>query len=232
MKKTNLLVALLGAAAILVTSATSLMAFSFGVGVVGGGTHLEATGTETTRTDTGQNAGATESATEDGQGVFTSAYAQIQVGSGWTLGVDYIFGEVKLDGKSCGIDDLLVDNATNAAGCNKAEAILDNHFTVYAETPGFTPLGLFLKVGYADMDVTTNEELFTGGTYGNASMNGTVGGIGFKHGDPDGGFQTKLEFLYADYDKIEIASSSSSSGTKVSADPETWSVKFGIGYNF
>ena len=233
MKKSNLLAALVGASAIVLASATSVMAFSYGIGLFGGATHLEATGTETTRTDTGQNTGATETATEDGQGVVTSAYAQIQVGSGWTLGVDYIFGEVTLDGTSCGIVDQLAGALSGSPpACNYAEAILDNHLTLFVETPGFTPLGLFLKAGYSDMDVTTNEELMTGGTYGNASVNGAMYGIGFKHGDPQGGFQTKLEFQYTDYDRIELSSVSSTSGTKVTADSETWTAKFGVGYNF
>ena len=37
--------------------------------------------------------------------------------------------------------------------------MIENINTMYIETPGFTPLGIFLKAGWSEMDVRTKEDL-------------------------------------------------------------------------
>ena len=148
---------------------------------------MEATGTETQKKGEGNgNAGAVQSATNDGQGMLGSAYGQIVFmegtfgeGNGFAIGYEHVWGEAKVDGTSANVIDAhAVDTSTQ--GNNYAEGVISDLNTIFIETPGFTPLGLYLKAGYAEMDVTSNEALDTGGVYGNTSADGVVYGFGFK----------------------------------------------------
>ena len=226
MKKIRL-TALVSAIAIYFGAATSLMAFSFGGGFSGGASYLEVTGTETLR-----SSDAEQSATEGGAGAMPSAYIQAQFFGGWTIGAEYIFGSVKIQDSSDNVTDLFAAEASES-GRQLVEGIVDDFRTYYIETPGFTPLGIYLKAGYSEADVTTNEELVTDGTYGNGGIDGATWGFGFKKGDPDGGWQIKTEFNYTDWSSLTLNNDSDSTGTsRVKVVPETWTAKLGIGYNF
>ena len=209
---------------------TSLMAFSFGVGGSFGGTHIEVEGTETLKTSN-----ATQAAKEDAQAPLGSAYAQIIVGEGYfgegngfALGYEHIFGEGSKKQRAEGVIDLHAADA-QTVGTQYAEVVFKNLNNIFLETPGFTVLGIYLKAGWADMDIVTKEDLVTGGSWGDASTDGPVYGFGFKKSA--GGFQVKTEFNYTDWDKISLSSSSDTSST-IDATPEQWSVKLGVGYNF
>ena len=236
----NILASLAAATLMLAGFTTSASAISFGFGVTGGGTHMEATGTETQNaggaSDAG-NAGATQSATNDGQGMLSSAYGQIVFmedtfgeGNGFAIGYEHVWGEAKVSGTSANVvDEHAVDTSTQ--GNNYAEGVISNLNTIFIETPGFTPLGLYLKAGYAEMDVTTNEALDTGGSYGNTTADGVVYGFGFKKAA--GGFQVKTEFNYTEWDTISLSNNATVAGAdNITADVENWTAKFGIGYLF
>jgi hypothetical protein len=104
--------------------------------------------------------------------------------------------------------------------------------TIFIETPGLTPLGIFLKAGWSEMDIKTNEELFTGGSYGDGSVDGAMVGIGFKKSV--GHFQIKTKFNYTDWDSLKLTNvgTATTGATSVTATPEVWSGKIGIGINF
>ncbi len=224
-------VAFIGAVALMLSAlTTSLMAFSFGVGGSFGATHVEIDGTETLKTSS-----ATQTAKEDAQAPLGSAYAQMIVGegtfgegNGFAIGYEHIFGQGKRSQKTDNVTDVRADEVS-ATGSQYAEVVFKNFHNVFVETPGFTVLGLYLKAGWADMDIITNEDLVTQGTWPDASSDGPMYGFGFKKSA--GGFQVKTEFSYTDWDKISISSSSDTAST-IDATPEQWSFKFGVGYNF
>ena len=238
-KRINSILASLAAATLMLAGfTTSASAISFGFGVTGGGTHMEATGTETLKKGEGNgNAGATQSATNDGQGMLSSAYGQVIFmedtfgeGNGFAIGYEHVWGEAKVSGTSANVIDAhAVDTTTQ--GNNYAEGVISDLNTIFIETPGFTPLGLYLKAGYAEMDVTTNEALDTGGSYGNTTADGVVYGFGFKKAA--GGFQVKTEFNYTEWDSISLSNNATvAGGDNITADVENWTAKFGIGYLF
>ena len=240
-KRINSILASLAAATLMLAGfTTSASAISFGFGVTGGGTHMEATGTETQNaggaSDAGP-AGAVQSATNDGQGMLGSAYGQIVFmegtfgeGNGFAIGYEHVWGEAKVSGTSANVIDTHAAEATTQ-GNNYAEGVISDLNTIFIETPGFTPLGLYLKAGYAEMDVTTNEALDTGGSYGNTTADGVVYGFGFKKAA--GGFQVKTEFNYTEWDTISLSNNATVAGAdNITADVENWTAKFGIGYLF
>ena len=80
--------------------------------------------------------------------------------------------------------------------------------------------------------IITSEELFTGGTYGDATVDGATYGFGFRS-KASRGFQTKVEFNYTDWDKVTLTNTNDSAAdTIVTATPEVWSAKIAVGYNY
>ena len=229
------LVSLASAVVLFFGLSTSAMAVSLGFGVSGGATHAEFEGAETIKEN---NSKSTRH--EEAQGVLGSAYVQLVVGedmfgeaNGFALGYEHIFGEAVIDAKKSERDklDLQGTASTVSSYRNYAEATVKNLRTIFVETPGFTRMGLYLKAGWSDMDIITNEQLATGGVYGDASTDGITYGFGFKKAA--GGMQVKTEFNYTDWDDISISNTGTDAGaSKVTADPENWAFKFSVGYNF
>ena len=224
---------LVGASGFLLSVLTTpLMAMSLGIGVSGAGAFLEATGKETLK----QSSDVTNHNLSQ---VFfmPSVYAQITVGeerfgdkNGFVLGIEHIPGSHEIGSKTTNKTDLRKDNATTT-GSNYAQAELSDHSTIYIESPGFTGLGLFVKAGWTDVTVQTNETLVTGAAYGDKSINATTFGVGFK-GTHESGISLKLIYEDTDYDNISIDSTGSDAVSTITADADTRGVKFSVGYNF
>ena len=238
LKINKALVTALATGILVLSLSTSAMAVRLGFGISGGATYAEVSGTETLNAgEEDGNAGATQTVQEGAGGILTSAYAQIIVGesyfgegNGFALGYEHVFGSAKFQNERGNIYDYKA--AGDVTGKNKATATLENINTIFIETPGFTRLGLYLKGGFSEMDVITEESLITGGSYGNSTSDGPTVGFGFKKAA--GKFQVKTEFNYTDWDTISITNVGDGDlGTnKVVGTPENWTVKFGIGYLF
>jgi len=224
---------LLSAIVVFLGLATSAGAFSFGVGVSGGGTYADLSGKETMNTS-----GNTTSAEEGAAGPIGTAYAQVIVGesyfgegNGFALGYEHFFGGASTNMQSGDERTDLYAVNTSTLSINHAKARIEDINTIFIETPGFTPLGIYLKAGLSNLTLITNEALFTGGVYGDADVDGNTVGFGFKKAA--GGFQAKTEFTYTDWDAISISNTGSNAGaSKITGDIENWAFKFGVGYNF
>lgn len=160
-----------------------------------------------------------------------SIFIETESDSGWVFGIDYIpvGAEFVSESKS-------QTNITSAASATetltqKVEGDLDNHITFYVETPAFSlgPTGVFLKAGVISVDVTSNESIGTGSTYGNDTIFGTTVGLGFK-GDLPGNAYYKLEAYYSDYETIELSATNTTNS--VTGDIDAQSAKLSIGYRF
>ena len=77
-------------------------------------------------------------------------------------------------------------------------------------------------------DVETTESLSTGDTYGDATTEGLMAGIGMSR-DLDNGMFVRGELSYVDYDDIKITSTG---GSTVKADVDSTNVTFSIGKSF
>ena len=217
-------------AATLVFSALTvpLYAMSFGVGVVGGGAFLETDGTYTLK-----GSGKEQSkATEDGAGAVAGGYVQVMFGeSGFVVGASHYPGEVQLGARVTGKHDIQATNVKTAV-TQDVQAELDNFITYYIETPAFH--GIYGTVGYSTADLTTNETLGTGATYGNADISGYKYGIGLR-GTSAAGIHLKAELSRTDFDTVTITSSSDTTQTdtpktsEVSADSTGYQFNISLG---
>ena len=119
------------------------------------------------------------------------------------------------------------DTATSTSRTQTAAAEVSDHMTLYANY--YVNDSFYLHLGYASVDVNTNESLDTGSKYGNVSINGIQYGAGFQLSD-----NLRLEAAYTDYDDVSITSSVARTGVttnnKISADLDTTQLK--LSYHF
>ena len=95
------------------------------------------------------------------------------------IGVEYIPGSADVSDKTHSRSETAQGvSGTDASGAvvRTAKAEVENFDTIYVEMP----LGnFFAKLGYAQLDVNTQENAITGsGTYGNATLDGVTVGAG------------------------------------------------------
>ncbi len=122
----------------------------------------------------------------------------------------------------------ITDTATTTATTRiqKAQAEIDNHMSLYVEVPVWN--SLYLKAGLVEVDVNTLENLGTGSSYGNVSIDGTQFGAGVKGPIGGGNLFMKVEALYTDYDEIKLTSGTNT----ITADLDTTQVKASLGFAF
>ena len=100
-------------------------------------------------------------------------------------------------------------------------------------------MSFFLKVGYTEADLITNEVLGSGSTYGNAKLEGTFLAIGFDKpftsGKLDGMF-IRGEVSASEFDAIKLTSADTTTGSTTNtievSGLDGMNVAFSIGKSF
>tara|TARA_B100001123_G_scaffold343567_1_gene390201 strand:+ start:687 stop:1415 length:729 start_codon:yes stop_codon:yes gene_type:complete len=213
--------------------------FGLAVGVIGGATILDANGTEREGNSSNSNT-ATETTTDAFNAIFP--YASY-------------FGEVSFRGDYAGLaigyenspgagtigegsrTDTDVDTSDDSdTGLYSAKGEVEDFHQAYAELvvyPGAGNVGFFVKGGVAEVDVISLESIDKGAAssaYGNVTIDGTVVGGGVR-GRHDSGIMWKLVFEHTDWDKVTLDSTTGNKN-QITADLDTSTLKFGIGYQF
>ena len=209
-------------------SLTKAFAVDFTLGVSGAIANLQADGSET---ETGAVSAETTNKSVSNTFATGSIFAEAKFDR-LAFGVDYI----PMDADVSDATHTRTDTETSVTGNQKAvttsrtqtaAAEVSDHVTIYANY--YMNDNIYLHLGYASVDVVTNESLDTGSSYGDASINGIQYGIGLQMTD-----NLRLEAAYTDYDNVSITSSEARTGVtvnnKVSADLDTTQLK--LSYHF
>ena len=212
---------------------------SFGLGVTGSYTKINASGSETESTVTGvTTSGEVTSSSVDNNAIIGSIYAEYSfddaswgaAGNGITFGASYTPGTADVSDKVQSRTDTITKDADiSAAGSStyKAQAEVENYQNFYVEVPLWK--SIYVKAGMSQIDVNTKESgASTTGTYGNASLDGTNLGIGLK-GVTSSNIVWKLAYEETDFDTLNLTSTTSN---KIKADLDTEAVSLSIGYRF
>ena len=210
----------------LVSSAA--IAGQFGVGVTGSFAAVGANGTESDKDGTADTSIREASANENA--IVPSVFAEYSFDNGFTLGYDYTVGSANVNSKKLKRTDDSTES--NQDGDRAAQAEIENVMALYAEVP-FGGAGLYAKAGYVQMDVVT-KDTFSGtlnGTYGDASIDGIMYGLGFRNSFGSNGFY-KIEGTFTDMDSMTFNSSTTDKGNKITADLDVTKATFAVGYNF
>ena len=195
------------------------------IGVTAALSNFDTTGTETLKSS------SNKTSTDVSETVIVpSIFFEVSNDNGVGIGLDYVPAEAELGSESKTKTDTDTDDASDTSGTNTAAAEVSGHTTVYLKFPVREG---FLKIGYVRADVDTTENLATGTTYGNQSVNGKMVSLGFDRDLANGSF-FRAELAYTDYDDVSITGSadSDSVSNKIDADVDSTALRFSIGKAF
>ena len=230
----KILIGLSAALALLVGTVSAFAENGFGVGVALSQAKLSTEGSEV---ETGSQSAETNRV-NDVQNSFAIGSIFAEYTKGWlTVGLDYVPVDADVSDKTKTRNDTETSTTasqtaeTSTARAQSAQAQISDHLTAYVEVGS----AAYLKAGYVQVTVDTQESLGTGSTYGNADLDGVLLGVGYK-GDWGSNAFYKLEGTYTNYDSLSITSGVSRTGVttnnKITADLDVSQIKLGVGFRF
>ena len=117
----------------------------------------------------------------------------------------------------------------SATGVNKVQVDFENLMTLY----GTIALNenVYVKAGYMQVDVTTNETLATGGKYGNTELDGYVLGLGYNRNLDNSAF-VRLEANYMEFDGATLTNTADTAKSVTADGISGYGAKISIGKSF
>ncbi len=203
-----------------------LASADIGIGATGTLAMIDASGSETegTAADTSDR-----SKSVDNNALYGSIFAEYIADNNFVIGVSYNpFSADVSDATHSRTDTSEAGSGEGRSGSNTqtADAEVENYASLYMEIP---MASAYLKLGAAQIDVKTKENAITnGGTYGDATLDAYIVGVGLK-GDTGGGYYYKLAAEYVDFEDLSLSSSTNNS---ITADLDITEINFSIGKKF
>ena len=172
---------------------SSAMSISPSIGISGSMAVYAATGTEKNFNE----GGTAVDTTTDEHGAFVAEYGSIFLEAALndviSVGVDYVPMDFETP------ENISQEDQTNT---RTVSARFDDLTTVYAKLN--VPLGgTYLKVGYSQADVTSNENGGSGNSYGNDTTSGLTVGLGYNH-EVANGLAVRLEVTGTDFSDVQV----------------------------
>ena len=178
---------------LLTISSAMSMEFKPSIGISGNMGVYAATGTEKLYNE----GGTAVDTTIDEHGAFVAEYGSIFLEAALndviSIGVDYVPQDFETP-----------ENVSNEDQGNQrtVSARFDHLTTAYAKLN--VPLGgTYLKVGYSQVEVTSNENGGSGNSYGDDTTSGMTVGLGYNH-ELAGGLAVRLEVTGTDFSDVKV----------------------------
>mgnify|MGYP001322199508 CR=1 FL=1 len=158
-----------------------------------------------------------------GDFAYGSIFVEASANDKFAIGIDYV--PMALESETTeNLQDQMGSNVTN-----KVQVDFEDLTTVYALL--YATENLYLKAGYTEVKVTTNENLATGGAYGNATLDGYTVGLGYNH-NMDNDMFVRVETSYMEIGGTTLTNTNDST-KKVTADDITgYSASISLGKSF
>ena len=178
---------------------------SFSVGLAGNQGGYHAIGTETIR-DTGSTVGNNVVSSTSEAGVFEdshpSLFLEVNIGDNMSVGAEFAMDDITTPTNTNARLDRETDvgdgNATPTQESNTAKASFSDKTTVYIQARLLG--GLYTKIMYHNVNLITEESLATGGSYGDATLEGLGLGIGYQYDLDDLGVFVRAEVSASGYE--------------------------------
>ena len=166
---------------------------------------------------------------DDATGVvgYGSVFIEKTLGERLAIGVDYVPQSLESEEASTSRLDKTTDD-TGSTITNKVSLDFEDMTTVCL-TLNLTE-DIYVKAGYVQVDVITNETLGTGSTYADADMDGETYGIGYNK-DFDNGMFARIEGTYMDLGSVSVTASNADNKVTINS-LEGASARFSIGKSF
>ena len=116
---------------------------------------------------------------------YYSVFLEKEFGDRVFIGIDYVPDALETETNETVVDDKTTTD-TSTKKTNTVQVDFDDLTTIYLGI-NITE-GMYIKAGAINVDITTNETLATGSTYGNADMQGTMIGFGWNAENASGIF--------------------------------------------
>ena len=168
---------------------------------------------------------ATDGDDAEGEFGYGSIFAEVMATDNIGIGVSYV--PMALESETT--ENLQTTTTASATGTNKVQIDFEDLTTIYAL---FYPVeNLYLKAGYMEVEVKTNENLATGGAYGNTTLDGFTVGVGYNY-DMDNGVFVRFETSYMDIDGATLTNTNDANKKVTAENIEGASVALSIGKAF
>ena len=192
------------------------------VGVSGQAGLFAASATETSGTGT---AAQKNNATEHGSAGWASVFAEMTINDRFMLGVDYVPAALETDTTETA-NSSQYDGATTT---QKIQLDFEDLTTVYVGVM----LGdaFYAKAGVSTVEVITNENLGSGGTYGNTDLDGSMFGVGYVYTADNGAF-VRVEGNYLSFDGVSVTNAENSDVSVKLKNLDGLTGKISIGKSF
>ena len=155
-----------------------------------------------------------------GDFVLGSLFIEKTIGDKFAIGFDYVPMSAETE---------TTENTVANTSSNTVQVDFEDLMTIYG-TLSFTD-NVYAKIGYSEVDAITNEKLATGGSYGNATLEGYVVGLGYNR-DLDSGAFVRVEANYMDFDGVTLVNQTDSTKS-VSADGfDGYGARISVGKSF
>tara|TARA_B100001057_G_scaffold344276_1_gene345263 strand:- start:1429 stop:2115 length:687 start_codon:yes stop_codon:yes gene_type:complete len=214
------------------TSYVNAGGINVGVSVTGG--VFDAAGSEVFSGDHSSNTTSgkvTKKSSAEGEDVetlfgFGSLFIEAELNDQLAVGVDYV---------PTGLDSETTENVQKTGAypgsdvTNKVDVSFDDMRTAYIKLTA--DVGAYFKIGYTEVDVTTNEVLGTGGKYGDTTLKGMMVGIGYNHDLPNDMF-VRIEGNLMDFDDVSLTNINDSNKTINANDIEGYGARVSVGKSF
>ena len=143
----------------------------------------------------------------EGAFIYGSVFLEKQVNEKFSLGIDYVPMAMESETTENTVNHQAPGTGNDAQGTNTVQVDFEDLTTIYALLHAND--NVYLKVGYMEVDVQTNESLATGGAYGNTTLEGYTVGLGYDH-DMDSGVFVRLEATYMDLEGATLTNANDS----------------------
>lgn len=168
---------------------------------------------------------ATDGDDAEGEFGYGSIFAEVMATDNIGIGVSYV--PMALESETT--ENLQTTTTASATGTNKVQIDFEDLTTIYAL---FYPVeNLYLKAGYMEVEVKTNENLATGGAYGNTTLDGFTVGVGYNY-DMDNGVFVRFETSYMDIDGATLTNTNDTNKKVTAENIEGASAALSIGKAF
>ena len=134
---------------------------------------------------------------------YSSVFIEKRLGDRLAIGIDYVASDIESESTEVARSDIGEGEQSNSTVENKIQVNFEDLTTIYASV-NITD-NSYLKLGVANVEVITNENLATGAAYGNTDLDATVIGFGFDKSFDNGMF-IRTEANYMDFDGASLTS--------------------------
>ena len=140
----------------------------------------------------------TDQITEE-EGAFDASYSSVFV--------EYAVSDQFSLGLERHMEDITTPTNTNLknSSTNTVKATFKDHTTLYANIN--MPYNTYFKLGFNMVDIATQENLATGGSYPDVDTHGLTAGLGYNF-DADNGMFIRTEISVASYDDVSATNAS------------------------